>query len=58
MRFEEAMKYLREGKAIGIKDTDYFIQVYLKDGEIFQCLQSFSLDLYDILGEEWEVIEE
>jgi len=58
MRFEEAMKYLREGKPIVIKDTDYFLQVNIKNGEIFDCRQSFSLDIYDILGDEWEVMDE
>lgn len=53
MRFEEALKYLKDGKEIRIKGTNFALQLCLKTG----VEKQFCVDIADILFAEWELIE-
>ncbi len=59
MRFETALKAMREGKKVRIKDEDKIYSI--KKGHLL-CLTNVditdvNLDGYDIMSEDWEVVE-
>lgn len=60
MRFEEALKAMREGKYARIKDVDKIYSI--KKGYLL-CLTNaditdVNLDGYDIMSEDWEIVDE
>lgn len=60
MRFEEALKAMREGKKVRIKDEDKIYSI--KKGYLL-CLTNVditevNLDGYDIMAEDWEIVDE
>lgn len=59
-KFEEALKAMREGKHARIKDED---KIYVVKNGYLLCLTNaditdVSLDNYDIMSEDWEVVYE
>lgn len=63
MRFEEAMKALREGKKVCLKHEDFGLEINAEGRLIaentFNNFKSEALlwECYDILSEDWEVCE-
>lgn len=60
MTFEEALKAMREGKYTRIKDEDKIYSI--KKGHLL-CLTNVditdvNLDGYDIMSEDWEIVDE
>jgi hypothetical protein len=70
MDFSEALKAVKEGKAVSLDDSDVALRLYEKDGctEITWVekldidryvgdLRDISLDDYALMAEHWEVVE-
>lgn len=67
MRFEEALKAMREGKKIIKKDLPSY-RYNIVDGKIFKEYPDFmnniiympnvAFDCYDIMSEDWEIVDE
>jgi len=58
MKFEKAIKYLREGKEIKI-DGRFSLQAYVNDkGFMIEPIRNFPVGLEDIMNGHWEVIIE
>lgn len=59
MKFEDALKAMREGKKV---KTTYSPNLWLENEEIwYKCKQgifNYPLSTQDILAEDWEVVDE
>lgn len=59
MRFEEALKYMREGKKVKAKYTPI---LWLEDNEIWyknkRGIFTYPLTTGDVLAENWEIVKD
>ena len=62
MKFEEALKAMREGKKVRIKDEDFCFKIV--QGHLIALFDNklqadiTSIDDYSILSEDWEIVDE